>query len=140
MSAITGILRETIRYYEQIGLMPQPKRSENGYRLYANDDVERLQFIRRARQLDFRLDEVTEILAVRDHNQPPCQYVLQVVQERIIKIETCIHELEQLRDELVALYAAGKVLPEDTQMKSCVCNVIRIGLDEKGTLDEPATH
>ena len=140
LSEITGVLRETVRYYERTGLTPKPQRAENGYRVYSDDDVERLQFIRRARQLDFSLNDVAEILAFREHNQPPCQYVLQLVQERIATIEMCIRDLVRLRDELSALYETGKQLPEDAQMKACVCNVIRMGLDGKEVMDGSAAN
>ena len=56
LSSQTGISTEAIRYYERIGLLPEPERAENGYRLYGEEDVERLRFIRSARSLDFSLD------------------------------------------------------------------------------------
>ena len=57
---------KTIRYYEQIGLLPPPKREANGYRVYDESDVVRLQFIRHARALDLPLDDIEEILAFRE--------------------------------------------------------------------------
>jgi DNA-binding transcriptional MerR regulator len=127
LSQQTGISREAIRYYERIGLLPIPQRAENGYRQYGEADVERLQFIRRSRALDFAINEIREILALRDNQEPPCQYVMDVMQTRLTEIETRIHDLERLHDEIQYLHAAGSQLPEDVQMKTCVCQLIRVG-------------
>ncbi|MBZ0308377.1 MAG: heavy metal-responsive transcriptional regulator [Anaerolineae bacterium] len=131
LSDRTGISTQTIRYYERIRLLPEPKRANNGYRIYDEMDVERLQFIQRARALDFSLDDVGEILAFRERNQPPCQYVMNTMKEQISEIQAHIHNLEKLRDELVRLYEAGKQLPEDVQMRTCVCHLIKVGTSEK---------
>jgi len=125
LSAQTGVSAKAIRFYEQVGVLPPANRGSNGYRLYDDSDVERLQFIRRARALDFALDEVIEILAFRDRNMPPCRYVMSVIHDRINVIQERIRNLEQLSDELKALYDAGQRLPEDAQMRTCVCHLIQ---------------
>jgi DNA-binding transcriptional MerR regulator len=124
LSKRTGILSTTIRYYEQINLLPQPKRAESGYRIYDEEDVERLQFIKRARALDFALDEIVEILAFRDRYEPPCQYVMKAMREKIDRIQEQIRDLERLEAELSTLYEAGQHLPEDVLMRQCVCHLI----------------
>jgi DNA-binding transcriptional MerR regulator len=125
LSQRTGVSSETIRYYERITLLSRPQRAENGYRQYGETDVERLQFIRRSRALDFTLDEIREILAFRERQEPPCRYVMSVMQERMEEIERRIQDLEKLRDEIKDLHEAGKQLPEDVQMKTCVCHLIQ---------------
>jgi len=125
LSTKTGVPPKTIRYYEQVGLLPPAKRTPNGYRVYGNADVERLQFIRSARSLDFTLDEITEILAFRDRGTPPCQYVMNVLHNQINEIQAHILRLGQLRDELKNLYDAGRRLPDDVQMRTCVCHLIQ---------------
>lgn len=124
LSKRTGILSTTIRYYEQINLLPQPKRAESGYRIYDEADVERLQFIKRARALDFALDEIVEILAFRERQEPPCQYVMKAMREKINRIQEQIRDLERLEAELSTLYEAGQHLPEDVLMRQCVCHLI----------------
>jgi DNA-binding transcriptional MerR regulator len=126
LSQQTGVSTETIRYYERIGLLVPPQRAENGYRQYDQPDVERLQFIRRSRALDFTLDEIGEILTFRERHEPPCTYVMSVMKDRIGEIEQRIQDLENLRDDITILYEAGKYLPEDDQMKTCVCHLIQI--------------
>ena len=125
----SGVSTQTIRYYERIKLLPPAKRAENGYRIYDDADVERLQFIRRARALDFALNEITEILALRDHHEAPCRYVLDVMQQRIGEIEKRIEEMQRLKDEVNTLYEIGRHLPEDVEMRRCVCHLIQISGD-----------
>ena len=136
LSKKTGVSTETIRYYERIGLIPQPQRADNGYRIYAEEDSERLSFIRRARALDIALNEIEEILAFRERNEPPCSHVMRVMERRIEEIESRIRDLQRMRDEIQYLYEAGKQLPEDVQMKACVCHLIQTGIREEELNDE----
>lgn len=124
LSQQTSVSREAIRYYERIELLPSPQRTSNGYRQYTEVDVERLQFIRRSRALDFGIEEIREILAFRERQEPPCQYVMNVMDQRVAEIETRIQDLIKLRDEIQVLHEAGRQLPEDVQMKACVCHLI----------------
>ncbi len=125
LSARTGVPHKTIRYYEEIGLLPPARRGDNGFRVYDDTDVERLRFIWRARALDFALDEIAEILAFRERNEPTCKYVMDLMRDQIDKVHERIHDLERLRDELAALYEVGQHLPEDVQMRTCVCHLIQ---------------
>lgn len=138
LSNLTGTSAKTIRYYEEIGLLPQPQRAENGYRLYDKADAERLQFIRRARTLDFALDDIDEVLAFRERDEPPCRYVMDLMARRIEEIEARLRDLEQIRDELKSLHSAGQDLPEDVLMRACVCHLIQTGIDETGGTNESA--
>jgi MerR family mercuric resistance operon transcriptional regulator len=131
LSKQTDVSTEAIRYYERIGLIPKPQRADNGYRVYTQSDVERLNFIRRARALDIALDEIDEILAFRERNEAPCSHVMTVMEQRIEEIENRIRDLQRMRDEIQQLYEAGKQLPEDVQMKTCVCHLIQTGIQEE---------
>ena len=124
LSQQTDVSREAIRYYERIELLPEPQRFQNGYRQYKDEDVERLQFIRRSRSLDFGIEEIREILAFRERQEPPCQYVMDVMEKRVAEIEARIQDLVKLRDEIQVLHEVGRKLPEDVQMKACVCHLI----------------
>lgn len=128
LSASTEVPEKTIRYYEEIGLLPPARRSANGYRAYDEADVERLRFIRRARALAIGLDEIAQILALRERNEPPCQHVMTLMCEQIHQVQEKIRELERLQAELSSLYEAGQKLPEDVQMRTCVCQLIRTGV------------
>lgn len=131
LSHRTGVPRKTIRYYEQVGLLPPAKRAENRYRLYDDKDMERLRFIKSARALDFSLQEIAKILASRDHHEPPCGHVMELIRSHIDGIEARIRELEELHKELNTLYEIGQQLPHDVQMRSCVCHLIQIGVSKR---------
>jgi DNA-binding transcriptional MerR regulator len=121
-----GVNPRTIRYYEQIGLLPRPKRKANSYRVYDRADVERLQFIRRARTLDFSLDDIGEILAFRERSEAPCLYVLRSIDQKIDEVEQRIADLKRLRQELIELRREAQDLPiDDVEGKECVCHLIQ---------------
>lgn len=67
-----GINPKTIRYYEEIGLIPEAQRNRSGFRVYSQAEIDRLAFILRARALDFSLDDIGEILALRERGVAPC--------------------------------------------------------------------
>ncbi|MBW3577428.1 MAG: heavy metal-responsive transcriptional regulator [Actinobacteria bacterium] len=100
-----GVDPKTIRYYESIALLPEPPRTAAGYRHYGPEDVERLAFVRRATELDLRLDEIREILALRDRGVRPCDYVLEVARQRITELDQRIVQMRQARNELERLLA-----------------------------------
>ena len=127
----TGVSTQTIRYYERINLLPQPERAANGYRIYDENDVDRLQFVNRARQLDFALDDIAEILALREHGEAPCRYVMDVMQQQIKDITQRIRDLGQLRDDLIALQKIGLTMPDDVEMKECICHLLQSGISSK---------
>jgi DNA-binding transcriptional MerR regulator len=106
-----GINPRTIRYYESIGLLPEPERSESGYRVYGEADVERLVFIKAAQRLGLALDEVREILALRDRGVPPCGHVRSVLRRQVSDIDRQLAELHHLREELVALDLQAQEAP-----------------------------
>ena len=120
-----GVNPKTIRYYEEIGLMPPPARNASGYRVYTDRDVERLAFILRAKALDFSLDEIREILALRERGEAPCPYVLRQIEAKIAEVDRKIAQLRQLRAELEELRAeAGALPPEEITARGRVCHLI----------------
>lgn len=123
LSQKTRVTSQTIRYYEQRGILPVPARAENGYRIYTDDDVERLIFVRRARQLDFSLETIGEILTIRHKLTPPCDYVLDLIEDRIAEVQTRIRELELLRDELITLRDIGH-RQAHAPSTGCICPIL----------------
>lgn len=96
----TGTKVQTIRYYEQIGLMPEPGRTEGGQRRYGEDDLDRLAFIRHARQLGFTLDAIRELLDLSDNPGRSCAEVDRIAHRQLRQVEARIARLEALRVEL----------------------------------------
>ncbi len=114
-----------VRYYESSGILPPPRRLPNGYRDYDQSDVERLKFVAGARSLAFSLDDIAEILALRDRREAPCRTVLEMLAQKADEIQQRISELEQLEKELRDLYELGLTFPtDDVDGKNCVCHLV----------------
>ena len=114
-----------VRYYESLGILPPPRRLPNGYRDYDQSDVERLKFVAGARSLDFSLDDIAEILALRDQREAPCRTVLEMLAQKAGEIQQRIIELQQLEKQLRDLYELGLTFPtDDIDGKNCVCHLV----------------
>jgi DNA-binding transcriptional MerR regulator len=98
-----GLNPQTIYFYERIGLIPSPQRSEAGYRLFAVSDVERLAFIARAKALGLTLEEIKEILQLQDGHPLPCQDILIRLRQKVEQIEATMSQLQALQGELLSL-------------------------------------
>jgi Cd(II)/Pb(II)-responsive transcriptional regulator len=94
---------ETIRYYEREGLLPEPTRTAGNYRLYSRAHLERLAFIRNCRSLDMTLEEIRQLLRVRDVPGENCAAAHQLLDEHIAHVATRVTELQQLERQLKAL-------------------------------------
>jgi MerR family transcriptional regulator, copper efflux regulator len=115
----------TIRYYEEIGLLPPPERLDNGYRDYDGRDIARARFVAGARSLDFSIDDIKEILALRERREAPCRVVLDLLQEKADEIGRRIEELQRMEAELRALHRLGHTFPtDDIDGKDCVCHLV----------------
>ena len=99
----TGVNIETIRYYEQRGLIPEPPRTASGYRQYTEDYVERIRFIKRAQELGFTLEEIKELLSLRVDPETDRGEVKQRAAAKIVDIEEKICDLERMKHQLKRL-------------------------------------
>ena len=104
-----GITTKAIRFYESIGLLPEPSRSSSGYRSYEEPDAERLVFIKTAQRLGLSLDEIKEIIAFRDRGERPCGYVGEVLDRQVADLDRRIREMRDLRDELKSLQRQARL-------------------------------
>jgi DNA-binding transcriptional MerR regulator len=93
----------TIRYYEQIGLLPAPPRSEGNRRLYGARDIRRLSFIRHARDLGFEIDAIRTLLTLQDNPNQPCAEADSIAREKLAEVNARIDSLMALKDELEAM-------------------------------------
>jgi len=96
----TGTKVQTVRYYEQIGLMPQPDRTDGGQRRYREADRSRLGFIRHARQLGFTLGAIRALLDLSDDPTKSSADVVRIVRHQLVEVDARIGRLEALRTEL----------------------------------------
>ncbi len=100
-----GVNPKTIRYYESIGVLPEPPRTHSGYRDYDNEHVERVRFIKSAQRLGLKLEDIAEVLAFRDRGERPCDYVVEVVRREVDKLSSRMREMRRLERELESLVA-----------------------------------
>jgi MerR family mercuric resistance operon transcriptional regulator len=97
-----GISPPTIRYYEEIGLLPKPSRSGAGYRRYTDAAVEELRFIRKAQAIGFSLEEIRQILQLSRAGQQPCGHVLALAHQHLAAVDERIRRLQKFRKQLAA--------------------------------------
>lgn len=98
-----GVNIETIRYYERHGLLPKPPRTASGYRVFSEDAITRLRFIKRSQELGFSLKEVKEILALRVRPGSGCADVRRKAEAKINDVDEKIHHLLEIKQALVRL-------------------------------------
>ncbi|AMM87412.1 helix-turn-helix domain-containing protein (plasmid) [Nitratireductor rhodophyticola] len=108
----TGTKVETIRFYEKNGLLPEPSRTEGNYRAYEPDHLNRLSFIRRARDLGFSLDQIRALLTLSDNRGQSCAAVDAIASEHRAEVEKKITDLMALKAEL------------DRMIDQCECGIV----------------
>jgi len=114
LSAQTGVNIETIRYYERIGVMPAPPRTEGRQRVYDENHLKRLTFIRRGRELGFSLDEIRELLGLVRGHSLTCAQVKAMTQGHVASIRSKVRDLRKLERVLNDLAARchGREVPD----------------------------
>ena len=90
----------TVRYYERLGLLPPPPRTESGRRTYDDDDLRRLAFVRHGRALGFTLEDIRTLLALSGVPSRSCTEIDDMARLQLAAVEAKIHQLQSLRDEL----------------------------------------
>lgn len=118
LARATRTRAETIRFYEKEGLLAPPARTSANYRSYGSEHRQRLSFIRRARDLGFRLDDVRELLALADDRSQPCGAVDRITSRHLEEINAKIADLGQMRTEL------GRMLSSCRQGTIDDCRII----------------
>jgi DNA-binding transcriptional MerR regulator len=116
----TGTKVQTIRYYEQIGLLPEPERTLGGQRRYRDDDLDRLSFIRHGRQLGFTLEAIRELLDLSDNPLRPCAEVDRIALGQLKEVERRIERLTVLKVEL------ERMIAECAQGRVAECHVLEV--------------
>lgn len=120
----SGVPATALRYYDELGLLPESRRTESGYRIYGGEALDRLAFIRAAQAVGLTLAEVREVLGVRDAGEAPCRVVTELIAQRHAAVRVKIAELRQLERELALLRTrATKLHPRDCD-PSGICHVI----------------
>lgn len=120
----SGVSTKTIRYYEDIGLLPPPLRLPSGYRDYDGSALDRLAFIRAAQAVGLSLGEIRSIVALRDGGETPCGYVVDLLRSRSAELDRRIAELRSLRVELHRLVQRAEDLDPANCDPGRICHLI----------------
>ncbi len=110
----SGVKIETIRFYERIGLLAPPPRSAGGHRVFGGAEVKRLNFVRRARELGFTLDQVRDLLALADGREGTCAEVEKLGRAQLVATRGRIADLKRMEGVLADMVArcAGGTVPD----------------------------
>lgn len=103
LAQLTNTQTNTIRFYERVGLLPDAKRSSGNYRIYGDEYIERMSFIRHCRSLDMTLDEIRLLLHFKDAPSEKCDEVNKLLDEHIGQVVHRIRDLRKLEKQLTAL-------------------------------------
>jgi DNA-binding transcriptional MerR regulator len=114
----TAVKVPTIRFYEQIGLLPTPARTEGNQRRYGKTEVDRLNFIRHARELGFEVDDIRQLLAMSAEPQASCHTADSIARSHLGEIERRIASLQALKMELT------RMIDECGHGRICDCRII----------------
>ncbi len=106
LATAAGVKVPTIRYYESVGLLPETARSASNRRVYGNDAVRRLRFIRHARELGFDVDDIRQLLALADQPHRTCADVDAIAQRHLSDIESRIRRLRKMKAEMSRMITA----------------------------------
>jgi MerR family copper efflux transcriptional regulator len=124
LASSTGVTTKTIRYYEQIGVLSDPPRTETGYRNYDSTSTERLGFVKAAQRAGLTLTEIRSVLDIHDRGDVPCGHVSALIDAKLHEIDERLQALQRTQQELRQLRnRAGSLNPADCTPDS-ICHII----------------
>ena len=126
----TGVKVPTIRFYEQIGLLAAPPRTEGNQRRYGKAEIDRLNFIRHARELGFEVDHIRELLAMSQEPQASCHQADSIAKAHLREVDRRIERLQALREEL------ARMIEECGHGRICDCRIIEVLADHSNCSSE----
>ena len=119
-----GLNPQTLYFYERIGLIPPPPRTEAGYRLFSQQDVERLAFITHAKTLGLSLDEIRDVLTLKEEGSLSCKAVYERLWAKVQDIQAQIEKLQALHDDLMPLMVECKDRVDILEERGLTCTVL----------------
>lgn len=126
-----GISPDTVRYYEELGLLPSPPRSASGYRQFGEETLSRIKFIKGAQSLGLRLSDIGELLKIQDDGGCPCGHTKTLIDQRLEQVNREIEVLLGLREDLEQLRSSECMTNPDTCWP-CELELTRKGGDPIG--------
>lgn len=130
LAEATGVAPKTIRYYESIGLLPDPDRRPSGYRDYDRGDIRRLEFVAKAKALGFSLQEIGDILRASSERAVNCDHVVALLEAKRDELDARIRDAQNLRDAIDHTIAAART-DLDRSHDAFHCPIIDRGLHER---------
>jgi len=112
LSRQTGVPIKTIRYYEDVGLLPKPSRTESGYRLYDLGTAELLGFVKKSQNLGLSLSEIREILELSSRGRCPCGHVQQLLKKHLTELEDKMRDWRALRQRILQALRKRVISPK----------------------------
>lgn len=119
-----GLTVETVRYYEAVRLLPRHVRTPGGYRVFTPEDLERIEFIQKAKRLGLSLSDIRDILAVQAADQATCSHVRDLLEGKIAEADAAIDELTEFRGRLSQLLERFSGLQDCRPTGGRVCSII----------------
>ena len=120
IASLAGVSKSLLRYYESIDLIPSPRRDLSGYRNYDECDLESIRTIVNTRKLGFSFSDIQELLAMRDRGEPPCPYVVDLLERKAGEVKKWVERLGFIGIEVDQLHAIALAFPI-AQVRSKVC-------------------
>ena len=105
-------------------MLPPAPRTESGYRIYAREDVERLEFIRKSKQLGLSLDDIGGILQLHDRSEPTCMHVAELLDDKIDQVSEALRELRDLKRELTELREKAGTMADCHPSGGNICGIV----------------
>ena len=120
-----GLPTRTVRFYERRGLLPEPQRADNGYRVYGDSTLNRLRFIRSAQAAGLTLAEIGNVIDIRDNGELPCSHVDRLLDTKLTEIRERREQLAVMERELEVLVARSRQLDPAECREGDICHILR---------------
>jgi len=124
LASRTGLTVKTLRFYEQAGVLPAAARLPSGYRDYDDSTLARLRFVKGAQAAGLTLNEIRQVIAVREDDGPPCQHVIGLLDAHAAELDQRIAELTSLRADITHLRGRASTLDPSICDPAGICHII----------------
>jgi DNA-binding transcriptional MerR regulator len=130
LARAAGVNVQTVRYYERLGLLAEPGRSTSGYRVYGENALKHLRFIKRAQALGFSLDEIKSVMELSREGKRPCASVRRLAKAKLADVDRKLQQMLAYRRKLAALIKQWEDMPDETP-DAAVCQLIELSKAEE---------
>ncbi len=127
-----GFSTKAIRYYELLRLLSEPDRMASGYRVYSQKDMERLEFIEKAKRLGFSLDDIRDILILSEQQEQPCVHVVALLDQKLKQVDDVPRDLKAFRKELARPHKEPAEQIERLPAGAAICGIVERGVHARG--------